>query len=167
MSAIRCIVFDIDGVLTDGRLYYGGSGEPMRVFHVHDGFAISRLERLGLTTVILTGKTSRGVEARAAELGISHVIQGSRDKLGDLRALIGGLGIKLEEVAMIADDLPDLPVLRACGMPIATANAVSEVKAAARYVTSRAGGDGAAREALEYMLRADGRWERVLADYGA
>jgi len=94
------------------------------------------------------------------------VIQGSRDKLADLKTLLRKLGLELEQVAMIADDLPDLPVLQACGYPIAVANAVAEVKAAARYVTEQPGGAGAVREALEHLLRADGRWSAVLAHYG-
>jgi 3-deoxy-D-manno-octulosonate 8-phosphate phosphatase (KDO 8-P phosphatase) len=167
MAGIRCIVFDVDGVLTDGRLFYGKLPEPLRAFHVHDGFAIHWLQRLGVVPAILTGKTSEGVAARAAELGIPHVIQGSRDKLADLTPLLERLKITLEETAMIGDDLPDLPVLRVCGYPIAVANATPEVKAAARYVTRMTGGNGAVREALEHLLRADGRWTSVLACYGA
>ena len=167
MAEIRCVIFDVDGVLTDGRLFYGGRNEALRAFHVHDGFAIHWLERLGITPVILTGKSSIGVEARAAELGIEHVIQGSRDKLADLNRLLETLEIKIDEVAMIGDDLPDLPVLMVCGYPIAVANAVVEVKAAAKYVTEQTGGRGAVREALEHLLRADGRWSQVLTHYGA
>ena len=167
MADIRCVVFDVDGVLTDGRLFYGRRAEPLRAFHVHDGFAIHWLERLGISAVILTGKSSAGVETRAAEIGIPYVVQGSRDKLADLKALLRKLELELEQVAMIADDLPDLPVLQTCGYPIAVANAVPEVKAVARYVTEKPGGDGAVREALEHLLRADGRWSQVLAHYGA
>ncbi|MBU0616997.1 MAG: HAD hydrolase family protein [Planctomycetes bacterium] len=167
MADIRCVVLDVDGVLTDGRLYCGERDEPLRAFHVHDGLAIHWLEKLDLTPVILTGKSSTGVEARAAELGIPHVIQGSRDKLADLKTLLAKLGLELDQVAMVGDDLPDLPVLQACGYPIAVANAVPEVKAAARYVTGKPGGDGAVREALEHLLRSDGRWERILAHYSA
>jgi 3-deoxy-D-manno-octulosonate 8-phosphate phosphatase (KDO 8-P phosphatase) len=167
MAEIRCVVFDVDGALTDGRLYYGEGSEPLRAFHVHDGFAIRWLEKLGLIAVILTGKSSTAVETRAAELGIQHVIQGSRDKLADLKTLLAKLGLELEQVAMIGDDLPDLPVLQACGYAIAVVNSVPEVKAVARYVTEKPGGDGAVREALEHLLRGDGRWEQVLAHYGA
>lgn len=165
MADIRCVVLDVDGVLTDGRLYYGGQNEPLRAFHVHDGFAIHCLEQLGITPVILTGKSSIGVAVRAAELGIPHVIQGSRDKLGDLKPLLARLGLELDQVAMIGDDLPDLPVLRVCGYPAAVANAVAEVKAVARYVTEKPGGEGAVREALEQLLRAEGRWAELLARY--
>jgi len=165
MAEIRCVVFDVDGVLTDGRLYYAGRAEPMRAFDVHDGFAIHWLERLGVTPVILTGKSSEGVSARAEELDIRHVIQGSRDKLTDLKKLLVELDFTLDEVAMIADDLPDLPVLRNCAWPIAVANAVEEVKAVARYTTEKTGGRGAVRQALEHLLRADGRWARVIDHY--
>ncbi len=167
MADIRCVVFDVDGVLTDGQLLYGERNEPLRAFHVHDGFAIHWLEKLGVVPVILTGKSSVGVETRAAEIGIPYVIQGSRDKLADLKRLLEKLKLELDQVAMIADDLPDLPVLQACGYPIAVANAVPEVKIVARYVTEKPGGHGAAREALEHLLRADGRWSEVLAHYGA
>ena len=167
MAEIRSVVFDVDGVLTDGRLLYGGRNEALRAFDVHDGFAIHWLKRLGITPVILTGKSSLGVAARAAELGIEHVIQGSRDKLADLERLLKTLQLKIDDVAMIGDDLPDLPALTVCGYPIAVANAVAEVKAVAKYVTDRTGGRGAVREALEHLLRADGRWSQVLSHYGA
>ena len=167
MAGIRCVVLDVDGVLTDGRMVYGEDGEPQRTFHVHDGLAIHWFQRLGGVVVILTGKTSQAVERRAAELGIRHVIQGSRDKGGDLRRLLAELGIEPAEVAVVADDIIDLPALRLCGYPIAVANAFEGVKAAAQYVTSKAGGDGAVREAIEHLLRADGRWQQVLAHYDA
>jgi 3-deoxy-D-manno-octulosonate 8-phosphate phosphatase (KDO 8-P phosphatase) len=165
MAEIRCVVMDVDGVLTDGRLLYGGRTEPLRAFHVHDGLAVEWFQKLGGVAVILSGKTSPAIEARAAELGIRHVIQGSADKLADLKRLLAKLPIEPERVAMIADDLPDLPALRLCGYPIAVANAVEAVKSVARYVTERSGGQGAVREAIEHLLRADGRWARVLAHY--
>jgi 3-deoxy-D-manno-octulosonate 8-phosphate phosphatase (KDO 8-P phosphatase) len=165
MAEIRCLVLDVDGVLTDGRLLYGGS-EPLRAFHVHDGLAVAWFQKLGGVVAILSGKKSAAIEARAAELGIRHVIQGSSDKLADLKTLLAKLEIPPEHVAMVADDLPDLPALRLCGYPIAVANAVKEVKSAARFVTERAGGHGAVREAIEHLLRAAGNWDRVLAQYG-
>jgi 3-deoxy-D-manno-octulosonate 8-phosphate phosphatase (KDO 8-P phosphatase) len=167
MAQIRCVVLDVDGVLTDGRLLYGGCTEPLRVFHVHDGLAVEWFRKLGGVVAILSGKTSLAVETRAAELGIPHVIQGSRDKLADLKRLLSKLELEPEQVAMIADDLPDLPALRFCGYQIAVANAVEEIKAAARYVTRHKGGRGAVREALEHLMRLDGRWSRVLEHYGA
>ncbi len=165
-SDIRCVCLDVDGVLTDGRLFVDDQGRGVRAFYVQDGFAIRWFEKLGGVVVICTGKRSGSVAARARELEIEHVIQGSTDKLADLQAWRDKHALRLEEVAAIGDDLPDLPVLQRCGLPIAVADAVDEVKAAARYVTQRPGGQGAVREAVEYMLRASGRWEQVLAWYG-
>jgi 3-deoxy-D-manno-octulosonate 8-phosphate phosphatase (KDO 8-P phosphatase) len=161
---IECLVLDVDGVLTDGRLWYGGP-EPLRAFHIRDGLAIRAFQVVGGTVAILTGKTSKGVADRAAELGIRHVIQGSTDKWTDLLRLLDPLGIDARGVAMIGDDLPDLPVLRGCGYPIAVCDAAPEVRAAARYVTAACGGRGAVREAVEHLCRADGRWARVVATY--
>ncbi len=166
MSAIRCLCLDVDGVLTDGRLYVDDDGRTMRAFHIHDGLALRAFQQVGGVVVICTGKRSGAVAARARELEIAHVIQGSTDKLADLQAWLDRQGLRLEEVAAVGDDLPDLPVLQRCGLPIAVANAVDEVKAAARYVTRRAGGDGAVREAVEYVLRSSGRWNDVLAQHG-
>lgn len=167
MAEIRCVVLDVDGVLTDGRLLCGDSAEPLRAFHVHDGLAVEWFQRLGGVVVILSGKTSHAVEQRAAEMGIRHVIQGSTDKLADLKRLLAELGIEPRQVAVVADDLLDLPAMQYCGYPIAVANAVEEVKSAARYVTEKVGGHGAVREAIEHLLRADGRWRQVSAHYGA
>jgi 3-deoxy-D-manno-octulosonate 8-phosphate phosphatase (KDO 8-P phosphatase) len=159
------MVLDVDGVLTNGHIYLDDDGRGLRQFHVHDGFAVRWFQELGGQVVICSGKTSPAVVARARELRIPHVIQGSADKLADLHAALAPLGVTLAETAMIGDDLPDLPVMRACALPIAVANAVPEVRAVARLVTARCGGAGAVREALEYILRADGRWARVLAHY--
>lgn len=166
MNDIRCLCLDCDGVLTDGRIYTHADGRSSRAFHVHDGFAIRCFQRTGGDVIILSGKDSPAVAARAEELGVSRVIQGSTDKLADLQAALADLSITLPEVAMIGDDLPDLPVLARCGFPIAVANAVPEVKAAARYVTQRPGGHGAVREAVEHLLRASGRWNGILEHYG-
>lgn len=167
MGVIRCVVFDVDGVLTDGRLFYAGREEPLRAFHVHDGLAIAWFQRFGGVTAILTGKSGAAIESRAAELGIQHVIQGSRDKAADLGRLLQQLNVAPQQTAVVGDDLNDLPAMRVCGYPIAVANAAEEVKAAARYVTKRVGGHGAVREAIEHLLRAAGRWDQVLAHYGA
>lgn len=166
MNDIRCLAMDVDGVLTDGRLWYGERGEPRRGFHIHDGLAIQWFARLGGTPVIVTGKRSNAVASRAADLGIQHVIQGSRDKLSDLRVVLREIDVDLNETAMIGDDLPDIPVLAACGYPIAVANAVEAVRATARFVTTRAGGDGAVREAIEHLMTKTGAWDRVYAHFG-
>lgn len=163
---IRGVILDVDGVLTDGRVYVDDSGRGLRAFDVHDGFAIRWYQRLGGTVVVCSGKDSPAVGSRASELHIEHVIQGSRDKVADLERLLDGLGLRLVQFAMIGDDLPDLPVLQRCGFPIAVANAVPEVRSAARVVTERSGGRGAVREAIEYLMRGQGRWKDVLLHYG-
>ena len=165
LERIRCLCLDVDGVMTDGRLIVDHEGRTLRAFHVQDGLALHWWQRLGGTVIICTGKESGSVAARAQELGIEHVIQGSQDKLADLQRKLAELDIELDEVAMVGDDLPDLPVLRKCGYPIAVANAVPEVKAVARLVTERAGGAGAVRDAIEGLLRPIGRWPDVVAHY--
>ena len=166
MSEIRCLCLDVDGVLTDGRVSIDEEGRPLRAFHIRDGLAIRWFQRLGGTVVFLTGKESRGLEHRAEELDVEHVIQGSEDKLGDLtKYLDDTLRISLQETAMIGDDLPDLPVLERCGYPIAVADAAAEVRHAARFVTSLGGGYGAVREAIEHLLKIAGRWNEVVEHY--
>jgi 3-deoxy-D-manno-octulosonate 8-phosphate phosphatase (KDO 8-P phosphatase) len=162
---IRCLCVDCDGVLTDGRVYVDAEGRASLAFHVHDGLALRWFRELGGSVVLISGKNVAAAAARARELQIEHVLQGSLDKLGDLKALLSRLNLRLEEVAMIGDDLPDLPVMLACGYPIAVANAAPQVKAAARYVTTRPGGAGAVREAIEHLLEASGKWQQVCQHY--
>ncbi len=164
-NEIRCLVLDVDGVLTDGRMWVDEEGRPLRAFQIQDGLAMRWFQRLGGTVVILTGKQSRGVQARAEELSIRHVIQDSDDKLADLNKLLAELNIPLAQTAMIGDDLPDLPVMLRCGYPIAVANGVAEVRHIARYVTDARGGEGAVREGVEHLLKIAGRWGEVLAHY--
>jgi 3-deoxy-D-manno-octulosonate 8-phosphate phosphatase (KDO 8-P phosphatase) len=162
---IRGLVLDVDGVLTDGRLYYGAGGEPLRAFHVHDGQGIQLFRRTLGEVVILTAKSSRAVEQRAADLGLRYVIQGSRDKAADLERLLPELGLGWPQLAAMGDDLPDLAVLRRCGLPLAPANAVREVRMRARFITPSPGGRGAVREAIEFVLREAGRWDEALAAF--
>lgn len=163
---IRVLVLDVDGVLTDGRLPVDEQGRQLRAFHVHDGFAIRCFLELGGEVVICSGKRSPAVDARATELGIRHVLQGSRDKLADIQALLPSIGVSLRNVVMVGDDLPDVPLMRACAAGVAVASAVDEVRAAATWVTPRPGGHGAVRDAIEWLLRADGRWNAILSRYG-
>jgi len=163
---IRAVCLDVDGVLTDGRILVDDAGRGLRAFDVHDGLALDWFQRLGGTVIVCSGKRSEAVAARAADLGIQHVIQGSRDKPADVEPLLKRLGLRWEQLAVIGDDLPDVPLMNRCGLPIAVADALPEVKAAARLVTQRAGGHGAIREAVEHLMRASGRWAEVLAHYG-
>ena len=170
MLDLRLLVLDVDGVLTDGRLGWGYFGsqhlEPMRFFHVHDGIAIQWFRRHLGEVALLTAKESHAVRLRADELGLKHVIQGSRDKLADLNRLREPLGVSLEQVAMMGDDFPDLCVLQNVGYPLAPSNAANEVRTTARFVTERPGGHGAVREAIEHLLRETGKWSLVQQQYG-
>ncbi len=166
-ASIRCICLDVDGVLTDGGIYTDADGGQLRRFHVYDGLAIRWFMRTGGVVIILSGKDVPAVGARARELGIEHVIQGSDDKLGDLRAKLAALGLTLAQTSVVGDDLPDVRAMRACGFPIAVANAMPAVRSVAKYVTAARGGQGAVREAIEHLMRMDGRWAKVIEHYGA
>ncbi len=157
--AVRLALFDVDGVLTDGRLWYGPAGEAMKSFHILDGHGLKMLAGTGVATGLLSGRESEATRARARELGLAHAILGAGDKLARFESLLAQLGLAPAQCAFVGDDLPDLPVLRRCGFAVAVANAVAEVKAAAHHVTSARGGDGAVREFCEFVMRAQGTFE--------
>ncbi|HUA89985.1 MAG TPA: HAD-IIIA family hydrolase [Steroidobacteraceae bacterium] len=150
---IRLLVLDVDGVLTDGRLYYGPRGEALKVFHVRDGYGLVRVLRAGIEVAVISGRRSRMVSTRCRELGVRHVHQGVDDKLEVLRRLLARLQVRAGECACIGDDLPDLPLLRAVGLAVAVADAAPEVRAAAHLVTRLPGGAGAVRELCDRLLR--------------
>ena len=154
--AVRLALFDVDGVLTDGRLYYGPGGEAMKVFNILDGHGLKMLARSGVATGLLSGRRSEATAARARELGMPHVILGVDDKLAHFERLRAQLGLEASQCSFMGDDLPDAPVLACCGLAVATANAVPEVKAIAHLVTQAAGGSGAVREFCEFVMRAQG-----------
>ncbi len=158
-SSIALVSFDVDGVLTDGKLYYTDQGEEIKAFHVQDGSAIKLLEQNGIRTAIITGRRSPMVSRRAQELGISYVYQGVDDKARCLADLCESLGLGPAQVAHIGDDLPDLGLFRLVGLGIGVPNGHPTVLATADYVTRLAGGHGVAREICELMLRAHGRWD--------
>jgi len=164
---IRLLVLDVDGVLTDGTILFDEDGRQLRRFHIRDGLGIAMWRLVGRIAAILTSKRSRTVEARAEMLGISLVEQGSEDKLPGLMRILAAAGVSAEQTAYVGDDLLDLVVMRRVGYPIAVADAADEIKAVARHVTSRAGGQGAVREAVEHLLRRDGAWEAGLEAIGA
>jgi 3-deoxy-D-manno-octulosonate 8-phosphate phosphatase (KDO 8-P phosphatase) len=151
---IRLLVLDVDGVLTDGRLYFSAEGEALKVFDVRDGYGLVALQRAGVTVAIISGRDSPAVLRRAAELGIRHVRQGVGDKAAELEALLGELGIPAEETACIGDDAPDLPILRRAGLSIAVADAHPSVRDEVHWVTSQGGGRGGVREACDLLLSA-------------
>lgn len=154
--AVRLAIFDIDGVLTDGRLYFGAGGETLKVFHTLDGHGLKMLAMGGIATGLLSGRNSEAAAARARELRIPHVMLGVEDKLDRFDALCAELRLDASQCAFVGDDLPDLPVMQRCGLAVAVANAVQEVKAVSHMVTDAAGGHGAVREFCDFLLRAQG-----------
>lgn len=149
---IRLLVLDVDGVLTDGRLYFGPSGEVMKTFHVRDGVGIKAVLAAGIDVAIISGRRSESVALRAAELGIRHVFQGVDRKAEVLRQLLDELSVDASQTACVGDDTPDLPILVLAGLPIAVADAHPDLVAVASYVTRAVGGAGAVREVCDLLL---------------
>lgn len=171
-ARVRLLALDVDGVLTDGGLYLGATaaGEPveMKRFDITDGLGIHLLRDAGVEVAIVTGRSSQAVTMRARELGIAECHQNaSPSKVPVLEGMAARLGVPLEEVAFLGDDLADLPVLRRVGFPAAVSNGAGEVREAARWVSQRAGGQGAVRELAEFLLRARGGWEGAVERYVA
>ncbi|HRE16866.1 MAG TPA: HAD-IIIA family hydrolase [Rhodocyclaceae bacterium] len=164
-ARIRLMAFDIDGVMTDGGLYYTDEGHELKRFNVQDGFALKLAQRAGIELAIITGRTSGVVAARAADLGITHVFQGVSNKRETLGALLEQLDIHWPEASFMGDDLIDLPAMQQCGLAIAPANGHALVKARAHAVTDARGGHGAVREAIEFVLNAQGRLESLIAPW--
>ena len=162
-ARIDALVLDVDGVLTDGSIVYTDAGVELKAFHVRDGSGLKLWELEGKRTAIITGRQSPIVERRAKELGISHVVQGAADKHAALGTLLAAWSLPAERVAAIGDDIVDVPVLRTCGLAIAVADACAEAMQEADYVTQAPGGRGAVREAIELILRAQGRWQAIVA----
>lgn len=159
---VRLVGLDIDGTLTDGRLWIGASGEQFKAFHVQDGLGLRLLRDQGLHVVWITARRSAIVAARAAELGITEVIQGCRAKRDALVERCGAHGLTLDQAAFMGDDLPDLPALLACGLATAPANAHAEVARRVHWQAQSAGGEGAVRELCDGILHAQGRFEAAL-----
>ena len=164
---VRLALFDVDGVLTDGRLWYGAGGEMLKAFHILDGHGLKMLAASGVATGLLSGRDSPAAAMRAKELGLAHVMLGVPDKLARFEELAGRLGLEPSQCSFVGDDLPDLPVMKACGFAVAVANAVPEVKAAAHHVTGARGGDGAVREFCDFVMRAQGTLEASAGRYRA
>ena len=162
---VKLIAFDIDGVMTDGGLHYTDDGGELKTFNVQDGLGIKLLQRAGIEVAIVTGRTSGVVAARAADLGIDHVYQGVGDKRVAVGELLEQLGLAWDECAFMGDDLIDLPALLRCGFAIAPANARPIVKERAHAVTDAGGGHGAVREAIEFVLSAQGKLDAAFAPY--
>ena len=153
---IRVAAFDVDGVLTDGTLYYADSGEELKAFDVRDGHGLKMLKDSGVTLAIITSRSSRALEARASNLGIDLLFQGAADKLTAFQELLGRCGAGAEACAYSGDDVVDLPVLKRCGLAVAVAGSPALVRRHAHYVTRARGGGGAVREICELILHARG-----------
>lgn len=149
---IRLLVLDVDGVLTDGRLYYGPRGEALKVFHVRDGFGIRAVAEAGIEVAVISGRRSAMVARRCRDLGIRHVVQGQDDKLPVLRRMLARLGLDASECACMGDDVVDVPILDAAGLAFSVADAHPSARRAAHVVTRLPGGCGAVREACDYLL---------------
>lgn len=164
-SKIRLLVTDVDGVLTDGRIIYDAAGGETKEFNVRDGSGLKYWQRAGHQAAVLSGRESLTVTRRAEELGITLVELGAKDKLPALDRILKAAGCSAEEAVYIGDDLPDLPVFHCVGYRVAVADAVSELRDAADYVTHLPGGRGAVRETVELILKAQGRWDAIMARY--
>jgi 3-deoxy-D-manno-octulosonate 8-phosphate phosphatase (KDO 8-P phosphatase) len=161
-ASIKLLVLDVDGVLTDGSIVYAGAEVEVKTFHVRDGSGLKLWQQEGKQAALISGRRSAAVERRAAELGITPVVQGVGDKLAAFRQLLAATGRTPDEVCALGDDVLDLPLLRRAGLAIAVADACSEVRQVAHHVTQAPGGRGAVREAIELILRCQGAWQRVL-----
>mgnify|MGYP002627457183 CR=1 FL=1 len=162
---IKLVIFDVDGVLTDGGIYIGAKGELYKPFYCRDGLGISLAHKYGLQTAIITGRKSEQVAYRAKELGISHVFQGNPDKRGAYDELKELTGLTDEQIAYIGDDLIDLPIMLQVGLPMAVADAISDVRMHSLVVSCCPGGRGAVRELLEFIFKAQGKWEDLMASF--
>jgi 3-deoxy-D-manno-octulosonate 8-phosphate phosphatase (KDO 8-P phosphatase) len=157
LAAIRLLVLDVDGVLTDGRLHYGARGEHEKTFHARDGFGIKAVQAAGITVAIISGRKSRAVTWRCKELGIQHAHQGIEDKAAALATLLDALRLSARQCACVGDDAPDLPLLARAGLAVAVADAHPSTLALAHRRTRLPGGAGAVREVCDWLLAARAR----------
>ena len=161
--ALRLAIFDVDGVLTDGTLYIGAQGEALKAFNILDGHGIKMLQAAGVATAIISGRSSEAVAWRARELGIAHVAQGVTDKVAEFGRLRAALGVEPGECAFMGDDIPDLAVMRLCGLAVSVPNGAEAVRGAAHYVTRAHGGRGAVREFCDLVIAARAQLGRAAA----
>ena len=161
---LKAAIFDVDGVLTDGRIYIGEQGETVKAFSTLDGHGLKLLALAGIEPLVITGRDSAAVRRRVLDLGLRHAVYGAHDKLAAADAVLSTLGLDWADVAAMGDDWPDLPLLVRAAFACAPANAHIEVKAVAHHVTAAAGGYGAAREFCDLLLMASGRYAALLQD---
>jgi 3-deoxy-D-manno-octulosonate 8-phosphate phosphatase (KDO 8-P phosphatase) len=165
LADIELLAMDVDGVLTDGTLVINADGSESKFFNSMDGHGIKMWQRAGLKVALISGRASEPTQRRAEQLQIEYVFQDCHDKLPVLENLLKQLGLAPNKVAYIGDDLTDLPAIRFAGFGVTVANAVDEVKKYADYVTTRAGGGGAVREVIEYILKNTGKWQQLMTRY--
>jgi len=162
-SKLKLMAFDVDGVMTDGSLYYSDEGIEIKAFNTLDGHGLKLLQQAGVTVAIITGRRARCVELRAQNLGITYLFQGVENKLAQMQALLDELGFQPEQAGYMGDDTVDLPVMNALGFSATTADGHALVNRHAHFVTTRGGGRGAVREVCDFILHAQGKQESVLA----
>ncbi|MCX7738543.1 MAG: HAD-IIIA family hydrolase [Hydrogenothermaceae bacterium] len=165
LKKIKWAFFDVDGVMTDGRIILDGEGKEIKNFNVKDGIGIHMLHMAGIRTGIITGRASRAVEKRAQELRIDILIQNSSDKLVDYLRIKREIGFSDEEVIFVGDDIVDLPILSRVGFAVTVFDAPFEVKSVCHYITSVKGGDGAVREVADLVLKVQGKYENIIRSY--
>ena len=164
-SKVRLLALDVDGILTDGKLYFGNQGEEFKAFNSLDGHGIKMLQKSGVSVAIITGRTSKIVSDRAHQLGIKHLVQGREDKLTALKELTQNMGLDWQAMAYMGDDLPDLSAIMQVGLGITVPNAAPILSQYSQFVTHREGGGGAVREVCDLIMQARGSWEDALAAY--
>jgi 3-deoxy-D-manno-octulosonate 8-phosphate phosphatase (KDO 8-P phosphatase) len=162
---VRLLLFDVDGVLTDGTILFHHDGTESKTFHIRDGAGMVWAQRAGLTIGLLSARTSDATTRRAAQLGITLVVQGAGDKLAAYDRIARDAGLPDDQIAYMGDDLQDLPVLRRAGFSAAPADAAAEVRRCVDWVSAKAGGRGAARELIEHVLQLQGVWADAVAEY--
>lgn len=167
LAAVRLLLLDCDGVLTGGGVAWSNDGIESKTFHIRDGLGLKLWQRAGNTAGIVTGRSSRVVEVRAAELGLAIVRQGVQDKRQAVEAILTETGLSWEQTAFVGDDLPDLGCVMRCGVGVAVADACPELRQVAALVTDRPGGAGAVREVIELLLKARGQWPGIVGGYAA
>lgn len=164
-QGIRVVFLDVDGVLTDGGLFYSEAGETLKRFNTLDGHGLKLLQRAGITPAVITGRDSAALRKRLSALGITHAIYGTEDKLPAAEKLLAELGASWQQTAAMGDDWPDLPMLTRAAFAVAPANAHAEIKARVHHVTQNTGGNGAVRELCDILLQASGKYADILRPY--
>lgn len=164
---IKLLLLDVDGVLTDGRIIYDSRGRDSKFFDVHDGLGVYVLHKAGIKTVLITAKSSKTIKPRARDMRVAEIFADIFPKTAVLERILKKYKVSLDEICFIGDDLVDLSLMRKVGLPVAVANASSEIKEAATYITNRLGGRGAVREVAEIILKSQNKWKDILDFYEA